>query len=49
VSLDLHTRLKTECSRRRLKIADVIHELLEREFPEAYKRNYDFTEEACEG
>jgi hypothetical protein len=35
VSIDLHTRLKTQCSRRRLKIADVIRELIEREFPKA--------------
>jgi ParG len=33
VTPDLHTRLKVECSRRGLKIADVVRDLLEREFP----------------
>jgi hypothetical protein len=33
VSVDLHTRLKLECTRRGLKIADVVRDLLEREFP----------------
>jgi ParG len=32
---DLHTRLKVECSRRGLKIADVVRDLLEREFPQS--------------
>lgn len=33
VTVDLHTRLKIECTRRGLKIADVVRDLLEREFP----------------
>jgi len=33
VSVDLHTRLKIECTRRGLKIADVLRDLLQREFP----------------
>jgi ParG len=37
VSVDLHTRLKLECTRRGLKIADVLRDLLEREFPNAVK------------
>ena len=35
VSADLHTRLKLECTRRGLKIADVVRDLLEREFPQS--------------
>jgi len=35
VPLGLHTRTKTECARRGVKMADVLRELLEREFPEA--------------
>ena len=30
VSEDLHTRVKLECTRRKLKIADVVRDLLER-------------------
>lgn len=37
VSVDLHTRLKLECTRRGLKIADVVRDLLEREFSNAAK------------
>lgn len=32
VPLTLHTRIKIECARRGLKMADAIRELLEREF-----------------
>jgi hypothetical protein len=31
----LHTRIKIGCAKRKAKMADVIRELLEREFPEA--------------
>jgi hypothetical protein len=34
VPLTLHTRIKTECARRGLKMADELRKLLEREFPE---------------
>jgi ParG len=37
VSEDLHTRLKVGCARRRLKMADMLRELLDREFPPAAK------------
>ncbi len=37
VSEDLHTRLKVGCAQRKQKIADVLRELLEREFPPAAK------------
>jgi hypothetical protein len=33
VPVDLHTRIKVECARRRAKMTDVIRELLEQEFP----------------
>jgi hypothetical protein len=33
VPATLHTRIKTECARRGLKMADMLRELLEREFP----------------
>jgi hypothetical protein len=35
VPVALHTRIKTECARRGVKMADVLREMLEREFPEA--------------
>jgi hypothetical protein len=35
VTLDLHTRIKIECTRRGLKIADVVRDLLDREFPKS--------------
>jgi hypothetical protein len=35
VPVELHRRVKAECARRGLKMADVLRELLEREFPEA--------------
>jgi hypothetical protein len=35
VPVGLHTRIKTECARRQVKMADVLRDLLEREFPEA--------------
>jgi ParG len=35
VPVRLHARVKVECARRGLKMADVIRELLEREFPKA--------------
>jgi hypothetical protein len=35
VPLDLHTRVKVGCARRGLKMADLLRELLEREFPKA--------------
>jgi hypothetical protein len=35
VPVALHTRIKTECARRGVKMADVMRELLEREFPES--------------
>jgi hypothetical protein len=31
----LHTRVKLGCARRKVKMADVVRERLEREFPEA--------------
>jgi hypothetical protein len=37
VAADLHTRLKLECTKRGLKIADVLRDVLEREFPGAGK------------
>ena len=37
VPLDLHSRIKVECAGRGLKMADVLRELLEREFPPAVK------------
>ena len=33
VPLDLHSRVKVACAARSLKMADVIRDLLEREFP----------------
>jgi predicted DNA binding CopG/RHH family protein len=33
VPLPLHTRIKTECSRRGLKMADMMREMLEKHFP----------------
>ena len=35
--MDLHSRIKIECAERGLKMADVLRELLEREFPPAVK------------
>jgi ParG len=35
VPTTLHTRIKTECARRGVKMADMLRELLEREFPKA--------------
>jgi hypothetical protein len=35
VPVALHTRIKTECARRGVKMADVVREMLEREFPES--------------
>ena len=37
VPLDLHSRIKVECARRGLKMADVLRDLLEREFPSGVK------------
>ena len=37
VPIDLHSRIKVECAKRGLKMADVLRELLEREFPPAVK------------
>jgi hypothetical protein len=37
VSEDLHTGLKVGCAQRKLKMADMLRELLEREFPPAAK------------
>jgi len=34
VPIALHTRIKTECARRGVKMADVLREMLEKEFPE---------------
>lgn len=33
VPLSLHTRVKTQCARRQVNMADVMRALLEREFP----------------
>ena len=33
VPVDLHTRIKTDCARRGEKMADVLRDVLEREFP----------------
>jgi hypothetical protein len=35
VSVELHRRVKSECARRGVKMADVLRELLEREFPKS--------------
>jgi hypothetical protein len=35
VPLELHTRIKTQCAMRGQKMADVLRELLEREFPQS--------------
>ena len=35
VPVTLHTRIKMECARRGIKMADMLRELLEREFPHA--------------
>jgi ParG len=35
VPLDLHCRVKTACAQRGLKMADVLRDLLEHEFPAA--------------
>jgi hypothetical protein len=35
VPLGLHRRIKTQCAMRGQKMADVLREILEREFPEA--------------
>jgi hypothetical protein len=35
VPVELHTRIKVDCARRHLKMADIVRELLEREFPKA--------------
>jgi hypothetical protein len=35
VPAELHTRVKTGCAQRGLKMADMLGELLEREFPKA--------------
>ncbi len=37
VPLSLHARIKVACAHRGLKMADVLRELLEREFPAAAK------------
>jgi hypothetical protein len=37
VPLELHSRIKVECARRGLKMADVLRDLLEREFPSGVK------------
>ena len=33
VSVELHKRIKTQCAQRGAKMADVLREVLEREFP----------------
>jgi len=35
VPVSLHTRIKTQCAMRGVKMADVLREILEREFPKA--------------
>ncbi|HEX2136591.1 MAG TPA: plasmid partition protein ParG [Microvirga sp.] len=35
VPVSLHTRIKTQCARRGVKMADVLRGLMEREFPKA--------------
>ncbi len=35
VPVSLHTRIKTQCAMRGVKMADVLREMLEREFPPA--------------
>jgi len=37
VPVSLHTRVKTQCAMRGVKMADVLREMLEREFPTAAK------------
>jgi hypothetical protein len=34
VPLELHTRIKTQCAARGVKMADILREVLEREFPQ---------------
>jgi hypothetical protein len=40
VPAELHTRIKVECARRGLKMADVIRDLSEREFSKRQTRTY---------
>jgi hypothetical protein len=35
VPVDLHTRIKTQCAARGAKMADVLRDILEREFPKS--------------
>ena len=35
VPVSLHTRIKTQCAMRGVKMADVLREMMEREFPKA--------------
>ena len=35
VPVSLHTRIKTQCAMRGMKMADVLREMMEREFPKA--------------
>ncbi|HEX2136231.1 MAG TPA: plasmid partition protein ParG [Microvirga sp.] len=35
VPVSLHTRIKTQCAMRGVKMADVLRELMDREFPKA--------------
>jgi hypothetical protein len=35
VPVELHRRVKSECARRGVKMADVLRELLDREFPKS--------------
>ena len=35
VPVSLHTRIKTQCAMRGMKMADVLRDILEREFPKA--------------
>ena len=35
VPVSLHTRIKTQCAMRGVKMADVLREILERDFPKA--------------
>ena len=39
VPLSLHQRVKSQCALRNLKMADVVRELLEKNFPEEYLKS----------
>ena len=48
VPLALHKRIKSRCAMRGAKMADVLRELLEKEFPEEYQRGAGASELAAD-